>query len=217
MAELARAAGDSAALGDRSGKVMYRVSTTQMRRLYAVERAIAAAAELEPVFVIVDGQIPNAFAGVGDGGQRVVGINFGMLELIGLDMHMAAALIGHEIAHLKLEHGDKAQAQEESSDLLGAIGGTVMSGLGVPAAGLISGLSVSAAQSAYSREHEREADYLGAIWAIESGFDADGAVRLHEAISAGTGGQVSPFFSTHPSGPERIATLRELSERLRRE
>ena len=34
----------------------------------------------------------------------------------------------------------------------------------------------------YSRDNEREADYLGAIWAVEAGYDPQGAVR-----PAGTG------------------------------
>lgn len=216
VADLAAADGDYAMLGSDEGKLVHRVSTGQMRRIYAVERAIARAAELDSILVVVDGTMPNAFAAIGKRGQQVVGINFAMLELIGLDMHMAAALIGHEVAHLKLEHGEQADQREQQSSVLGTLGSAMLGGLGVPDGGLISGLTVSAMNTAYSREHEREADYLGAIWAIEAGFRPDGAVRLHETIHARSRGQGSPFFSTHPSGPERIESLKAISLRLSR-
>ena len=35
----------------------------------------------------------------------LVGLNLAMLDMLGNDVHMAAALIGHELAHLKLNHG----------------------------------------------------------------------------------------------------------------
>lgn len=220
VADLAAADGEVVAVGDRKGRVIARLSTAQMRMLYAVERAIARAAETEALFVIVPGEVPNAFAGTGtrrDGSEQdFLAINFAMLDLIGSDMHAAAALLGHELAHLKLRHGERAADRAASTGVLGALGSAILGQMGVPAGGLLTDLTVSAVQSGYSRDNEREADYLGAIWAVEAGFEVDGAVRLHEALAALGATTSTSFFSSHPSGPERIATLRALAARLGR-
>ena len=50
----------------------------------------------------------------------------------------------------------------------------------------------------------------------EAGYEADGGVRLHQAIQERSQSSPVPFLSTHPSGPERIATLKSMSERLSR-
>ena len=138
-----------------------------------------------------------------------------MLKLIDNDIHAAAALLGHEIAHLKLSHGERSAERDADTSMLGAVGGALLGSLGIPMAQTLSSLSVSAIQSNYSRDDEREADYLGAVWAVQAGYDPDGAWRLQDAIARGAGSGASSFFSTHPSGPERIETLKALADRLR--
>ncbi len=216
VADVARAGGEEVVLGTADGRELARLQTAQMRRLYAVEQAIEEVAESDAELVVVTGDAPNAFAAVGERGERVVGVNLAMLEVVGEDMHAAAALLGHELAHLKLDHGASNARTRRSGSALGAIGGIVLGGLGVPAAHTLSGLTVRAVQSGYSRDNEREADYLGVIWAIEAGFEAEGAVRLHESLARQAGTARSAFLSSHPSGPERIRTLRALAQRLDR-
>ena len=166
--------------------------------------------------IIVDGDQPNAFAGKEKNIGNIIGINFAMLEILELDVHKAAALIGHEIAHLKLKHGEKSNQPGLGSAVLKAAGGVALSSLGVPLGQTISTIGITAIETEYSRDNEREADYLGAIWAVEAGYEPGGAVRLHEAMLKSTGSSSMPFLSSHPSGPERINTLRGFAERLRK-
>lgn len=201
-------------LRTRNRVLVGKVSATQMRILYAVKSSIEEVAELAVELLIVDGKEPNAFAGKGRNGENIIGINLAMLDILGLDVHAAAALIGHEIAHLKLGHGDERAAQKRSSGIMKVLGGVALGSLGVPAGGLISDITVSAIETNYSRDNEREADYLGAIWAVEASYEADGAARLHESMYEKSKHSPSPFLSTHPSGPERIARLRALAKRL---
>ncbi|MGR9092553.1 MAG: M48 family metalloprotease [Gammaproteobacteria bacterium] len=212
--DIVAADSDTIELRTRQRLLLGKVSATQMRILYAVKSSIEAVAELPVELLIVDGKDPNAFAGKGRNGENIIGINLAMLDILGLDVHAAAALIGHEIAHLKLDHGNQRAAQKRSSGIMKVLGGVALGSLGVPAGGLISDITVSAIETNYSRDNEREADYLGAIWAVEASYEADGAARLHEAMYEKSKHSSTPFLSTHPSGPERIATLRELAARL---
>ena len=212
--ELARADAGIIELRTADNRLIGKISTQQMRILHAVKTSIVQVAEIDTKLIIVDGLQPNAFAGKEKNAGNIIGINFAMLEIIGLDVHAAAALIGHEIAHLKLNHGEKKLGTGAGSAILKAAGGVALSSLGIPLGQTISNIGITAIETEYSRDNEREADYLGAIWAVEAGYEAIGAVRLHEAMQKIGKGTSTPFLSTHPSGPERINTLRGLAERL---
>jgi Zn-dependent protease with chaperone function len=122
----------------------------------------------------------------------------------------AAAGLAHELAQSRADNA----ARQAGSGGMKILGGVALSGLGVPAGGLNSDITVSASDTSYSRANETEADYLGALWAVEARYEPDGAVRLHEAIDRLGKSAPLPFLSSHPSGPERIATLKALAQRL---
>lgn len=212
--ELAKSHADTIELRNKKNRLLKKVSTTQMRYYYAVKNSIEEVAELQTKLIIVDGKQPNAFAGQLQGNQNVIGINFAMLDIIGMDVHAVAALIGHEIAHLKLKHGEKRKDKSLSFGVMKILGGAALDSLGVPGAQTISDLTFTSFETKYSRDDEREADYLGAIWAIEVGYEAEGAVRLHKEIYKRSRTASIPFLSTHPSGPERIATLEAIAGRF---
>lgn len=190
--ELIQAPMDSIELRDQRGWAIRTLEVRQLVYLYAVMSAIEEAAEIAAELYVTAGDNPNAFAGQGKDGENIVGINFGMLDLIGNDVHAAAAILGHELAHQKLNHGaDLKKAQT-----------------------LPSGSVFSAAQTKYSRDNEREADYLGMIWAIEAGYDPEGAVRVHERLYQLSKTQGGSFGGSHPSSIERITVLKSLVRRL---
>jgi predicted Zn-dependent protease len=214
--DIVRADANIVELRTRKKLLIGKVDVGQMRILYAVKSSIEAVAEISTELIITDGKQPNAFAAKEKNGNNVIGINFAMLDVIELDVHAAAALIGHEIAHLKLRHGEQAARNKQTSSMIKIFGGVALSSLGVPASGLISDITVTAISTKYSRENETEADYLGAIWAIEARYEAEGAVRLHQEIFDRSKHRPMPFLSSHPSGPTRILKLKQLSNRLSR-
>ena len=228
--DLAAKNAETIELRDKNNRLLKRIDTKQMIYLYSVMQAIEEVTELRSELLITDGKIPNAFAtkvmaelvrkdpGAGNGPDsgadetslkgvsiadakpideetavevNIIGINFGMLDLLGLDVHMAAALIGHELGHLKLDHG-KDHKNRRRSDMR------------------------TAANTKYSRDNEREADYLGAIWAVEAGYDPQGAVRLQELVYKKTRHLSGGFSGSHPSSIERITKLKSLARRLSR-
>lgn len=214
--ELARSSADQIELRNERKRLLKKINTNQMRYFYAVKTSIEQVAEIQAEFIIVDGDQPNAFAGQVQGNKNVIGINFAMLDILEMDVHAVAALIGHEMAHLKLKHGEKTEDKALSFGIMKILGGVALNSLGVPAAQTISNLTFTSFETKYSRDNEREADYLGAIWAVEVGYEVDGAVRLQEEIYKRSKSTAMPFLSTHPSGPERIATLKALARRLAR-
>ncbi len=135
---------------------------------------------------------------------NIVGINFAMLDFLGTDVHMAAALIGHELAHIKLEHGKKREAPEDTPAPIPSIVKPT------------SHRSSIVEKTRYLRDHEREADYLGAVWAIEAGYDPQGAVRLEELLMKKNKKSRSGYSLTHPSSRERLIKIKSLARRLSR-
>jgi predicted Zn-dependent protease len=216
ISELAKSDSDIIELRNKRGTIIKRVIANQMRFIYAVKSSIEKVAEVETTLILVDGDQPNAIAGTLSGERNVVGVNFAMLEMIGMDMHMMAAILGHEMAHLKLKHGSDKEKRTYSAALLKILGAAALGGLGVGAYGAMSiaDLSVTMVDTKYSRDNERESDYLGMIWTLEAGFETDGGVRVHEELYRMSKSRPMPFLSTHPSSQERIATLQAMSNRL---
>ena len=202
LEELAQAYAEEIVIRDKRGRQVKTLSGRQMALLYAVYVAMREAAELHAEFYILSGENPNAFATVGkineddDEESNIIGINFAMLDLIGMDMDAAAAIIGHELAHLKLKHIDVAK--EKARNPAGHTG------------------LFSAAATKYTRDHERESDYLGVVWAIEAGYDPQGAVRVHEQLYKLSRRRPGGFSGSHPSSIERITVLKSLVRRLSR-
>ena len=182
----------------------------QLTMLEAVHERIQFAAEYPVRLVIVPGDAPSAFATIMER-QPIIGINFAMLDAIGADDAQFAALIGHEIAHLKLEHGDKQQKRNIPKQVANSVvGGLIQNPIG----SLLGRALVTAVDSTYSRKAERESDYLGAVWAVQAGYAAQGAVRLQDTLAAQGKKHPLPFLSSHPRTEDRMANLRALADRL---
>jgi predicted Zn-dependent protease len=210
LEQIVKSEDDPVLLRNSRGTLVRRLDATVPRYIYVVARDIVRSSETEAEFFLTTGNEPNASAGVVRGKNTVL-INLGMLDMIGADMHQWAALIGHEIAHITLEHQDQRLERLAPQVLLQVISYGVISD---PALRDLTNMAFQAYETSFSREAERESDYMGVIWAVESGYDPHGAVDLHEAFRRRGSEHPVPFLSTHPSGSERIVTLQRLADRL---
>jgi len=134
-----------------------------------------------------------------------------------------AVVMGHEIAHAVLHHGQ----QRMSAAVLQEAGLTALAvGLGV---GGLSPETQTAAMLAFgvgselfgtlpfSRAHEDEADHLGLILMAIAGYDPEEAVAFWERMNALAGGGGGPqWLSTHPSHEHRISNLQDSVPEARR-
>ncbi|MDD2986887.1 M48 family metallopeptidase [Flavobacterium sp.] len=124
-----------------------------------------------------------------------------------------ATVMGHEVAHALLNHGQ----QRMSAGMLQQAGAV---GLGV-AVGEKSAETQAIAMTAYgagsqmfgmlpfSRSHESEADKIGLILMSIAGYNPEASVPFWERMG-GAGGQSPPeFMSTHPSHDTRVSNLKK--------
>jgi predicted Zn-dependent protease len=159
-------------------------------------------------YVLFADDSANAFAM--PGGK--VGVFSGLLEIVETDDELAA-VIGHEIAHVLLQHAN----QRMSAELLRSLGGLVAAAsttdmdeddrallLAAYGLGTQVGLMLP-----YSRAHERQADRLGLVIAARAGYDPRAAIDFWNKMASRSGGGPPEFLSTHPSYGTRIDTLRE--------
>jgi TPR repeat protein len=200
-------------LRDKAGAITD-VSVEQIEAFDEAKTRIAKLASLTPGFVICSGAEPNAFATSTPKGD-VIGVTVGMLKLVDGDRDMAAAVIGHEVAHHTKGH---LAASQQRSQLIGIAAlalGLALAAKGhgshvPPAAGLdlavIGGTLVS---RKFDRDQEREADSVGFTYVVDGGFNPMGAVRVAERFTQ-LGGGAGLFFDTHPGWPERAERFRTL-------
>jgi predicted Zn-dependent protease len=143
-------------------------------------------------------------------GQPAIAFSLGMVGLLGADMDAWAALLGHELAHLRLGHHAAMKERRAQTQAAGSLAGLVLSAIGVPFASVASDATAALAERAYSRDDERDADRIGLDYLRRAGFAQQGALTLHERLLAANRNAPLPFLSTHPSGEERIGNLRRL-------
>ena len=122
-----------------------------------------------------------------------------------------AAVLGHEIGHYLARHSIDRLRDAKSRAAFGQF--LVLLG----PVGALGQLGVVAGMFAYSRDHEREADRIGASLMHKAGYDVAEAGKvwgnlLLEAKARPEGSQDDAvFFATHPGAEERQAALEELA------
>jgi predicted Zn-dependent protease len=192
-------------------QIFLSIPTRTIQEMMLAHIRINRAANVQSELYIFDGNEPNAFAGIVNG-QRVIGINIGMIKLIGGEASEHAALIGHEAAHWAKGHVESGRTRSNTLNAAGTLVGLGLSAAGVPTAGAISGLGVDLIDSSYDRDQEREADAQSIDYLLLNNYDPRGAITLHEKLLKMDGGLRLPFLSSHPSSEERIENLKALIE-----
>lgn len=142
------------------------------------------------------------------GGKIVV--YSGILALANTDAELAV-VVGHEIAHAVLKHGNERMSQQ----LLAQYGGVALSALlsSKPqetqqlfntAFGIGSTLEIMA----FSRKQESEADEAGLYYMAYGNYDPNAAVTFWEKMQQQGNSGTPVFLSTHPSDEQRIEDIK---------
>ena len=156
----------------------------------------------------------NASAGMVNGAP-VMFINRPMLDVLNSDRDMTAALLGHEMAHLYLRHSESSANNQAIGNAIALIAGIALEILAERKLGVTNlGLNVGSAMgtvyvATFTREQERDADKQGIEWAMKSGYDPNGAIRLFSVFENKFGNSLFTFTKTHPNPGERIENAKQ--------
>jgi predicted Zn-dependent protease len=117
-------------------------------------------------------------------------------------------VMAHEISHVTARHGTK-QATKGELIQLGAMAAMIVVPYGWAGYGIYQGMNLAIPLTflKFSRDAEREADFLGIQYMYKAGYDPNAYVTFFERIQADEKrrpGTIPKFFSTHPPTPERI-------------
>jgi len=161
-------------------------------------------------YILVDNdKIKNAWCM--PGGK--IAVYSGMLEIT-KNKHGMAAVMGHEIAHAVAKHSveraSRALILNLSTAALDIFTGGAISNTqrttGVDVAGMLRTFGID---NPFGRKQEKEADYLGLIFASLAGYDIRESVKIWERMKEANKGEEPPeWMSTHPSNLRRIQSLK---------
>jgi predicted Zn-dependent protease len=155
---------------------------------------------------------PNAFALPGG----FIFVSRSILELCRWDPSEMAFILAHEMGHVIRGHAIErivtntaVSVASRAAPVRGALGGWLKT------------VGIQYLQTAYSRDHELEADRLGVRLVLAAGFEPQGAMRLLSRLAAlqrsAESSRLGEYFSTHPTSDIRIQSIhRFLAEHEKR-
>jgi len=159
-------------------------------------------------YILIENKAKNAWCM--PGGK--IAVYTGILDIT-KNTNGLAAVMGHEIAHAVAKHSVERASRgvllATGTQLIDVLTGGRLSQVnrvtGMDTVGLLSQLGI---MNPFSRTQESEADYLGMIFSLLSGYDIRETKRLWERMKASKKGkEISEFMSTHPSSDTRIKNL----------
>ncbi len=151
-------------------------------------------------------------------GQGRVTLTAGMVDVLDNEDEVAA-VVGHEFGHHLAGHIGRQLARgmaagTAASAVLGAVvpfGGVAGWVLGQGAAELGAG----GARLAFSKQDEREADYLDAYLVARAGYDLDRAGQVWRKFAQRGSPEEAGLLDSHPAAAERLAAWQRTAEEIR--
>lgn len=128
------------------------------------------------------------------------------------DTNGMAIVMGHEIMHAILEHGNERMSQSLTTEIVLAAAAVGFSGskhgdeiVAMMGAGATVGVLLP-----FSRKEESEADQQGLYLAAKAGYDPEAAIAVWERMAKLSEGARPPeFLSTHPDPRNRIKNMQK--------
>ncbi len=121
-------------------------------------------------FTVVDSPDVNAFALPGG----YIYITRGLLAYLNSEAELAAVL-GHELGHVTARHSVR---QYSAAAATGVLGSVLSAAVGIQGSRDLFNMLGKALLSGYGREHELEADRLGAEYLARTGYDPDAMLKV---------------------------------------
>jgi predicted Zn-dependent protease len=162
---------------------------------------------------VIDSDEVNAFALPGG----FFYVNSGLIMRAQEEAELAGVM-AHEISHVTARHGTKQATKGEMMQLatipLMLLGPGGWAGYGIYQA---LQLAIPLSYLKFSRDDEKEADFLGLQYMYKAGYDPNAYITFFERIQSDEKrrpGTIPKFFSTHPPTPDRIAATQKEIARI---
>ena len=162
---------------------------------------------------VIDSDEVNAFALPGG----FFYVNSGLI-LRAQEESELAGVMAHEISHVTARHGTK-QATKGELMQIGAMAAMIFVPYGWAGYGIYEGMNLAIPLTflKFSRDAEKEADFLGIQYMYKAEYDPNSYVTFFERIQADEKhrpGTISKVFSTHPPTPDRIGEAQKEIARI---
>src|SRR5213082_231281 len=162
---------------------------------------------------VIDSDEVNAFALPGG----FFYVNSGLI-LRAQEESELAGVMAHEISHVTARHGT-CQATKGELMQLASIPAMIFIPYTMAGYALYQGLNMAIPLTflKFSRDAEREADFLGIQYMYKAGYDPNSYVTFFERVQADEKrrpGTIPKAFSTHPPTPERIGNTQKEIARI---
>jgi len=157
---------------------------------------------------VIDSDVVNAFALPGG----FFYVNSGLILHADEESELAGVM-AHEIAHVCARHGTK-QATKGDIVQLASIPAMIFIPYTWAGYAIYQGMNFAIPMTflKFSRDAEREADYLGIEYMYKAGYDPNSLVSFFEKVEADEKkqpGTIPKAFSTHPPTPDRIEAIQK--------
>jgi predicted Zn-dependent protease len=161
-----------------------------------------------------DDETPNAYA---DG--RKIYLFDGLVRYLENEAQVALVL-AHEAAHNVADHPAKGTRNTAVGVFAGAVLGGVLGTMiddDLTAEGVALGASLGGGvgRLSYSKEYEREADYVGAYIVDHAGYELADARGLYRVLGGLTGVDTTSILDSHPASPDRLAGFDAAAREIR--
>src|SRR5271156_6482541 len=157
---------------------------------------------------VIDSDVVNAFALPGG----FFYVNSGLILHADEESELAGVM-AHEIAHVCARHGTKQATKSEIINLA-SIPAMIFIPYTWAGYAIYQGMNFAIPLTflKFSRDDEREADYLGLQYMYKAGYDPNSFVTFFEKVEADEKkqpGTIPKAFSTHPPTPDRIEAIQK--------
>lgn len=187
--------------------------------------AVSHRSDLVYHFTVVDSPMVNAFALPGG----YVYITRGLLAYLNSEAELAAVL-GHEIGHVTARHSVRQISAARAAQIGYSIGAILVPELQTQVAQDLFNTLGGALISGYGREHELEADRLGAEYLARDGYDPQAMIRVirvlknqeefEKQLAAEEGREPRIYhgvFASHPDNDTRLQQVVASADALKSE
>ncbi len=173
-------------------------------------------------FTVLDSKEVNAFALPGG----YIYITRGLMAYLNSEAELAAVL-GHEIGHVTARHSVRQHSATQLANIGLVIGSIFIPGMGTTVGNQLTQLFGAALLTGYGRDHELEADQLGAEYLAKSGYTPKAMIDVISVLknqeifekerAAKEGREANIYhgvFSTHPDNDKRLHEVVGLANEL---